>query len=101
MLASSSLQPGRHAHYCSRTLGDNHDQTLDTMSASAVHFSQTVLLVPQDEEKRRLSVGRVTCFLDVHDDSRTVVRPSTGVGKIHQAVHGLLRRSPCQAGLEV
>jgi len=101
MTVSSSDQPSRHVHYCSRTPGDNHDQTLDTMSASAVHFSPIVLAVPQDEWTRSLSVGDVTCFLDVHNDGRAIVRASTGVGKIHEAAHRLLRCSPCQAGLEV
>src|SRR5450830_2091760 len=64
-------------------------------------FSQIALLVSQDERTKCLSAGHATCFLHVDDDSRAVVRPSTGVGKVHQAMRGLLWRSPCQAGLEV
>src|SRR5450756_350488 len=31
MMVHSSLQPGRHVHYCSRTPGDNHDHATDIM----------------------------------------------------------------------
>src|SRR5450756_1165669 len=64
-------------------------------------FSQIALLVSQDERTKCLSAGHATCFLHVDDDSSAVVRPSTGVGKVHQAVRSLLWRSLCQAGLEI
>src|SRR5450830_2157232 len=69
--------------------------------ACAAHFSQTALQVSQDERTKCLSAGDATCFLDVHHDGSAVVRPSTRVGKVHQAVRSLLWRSLCQAGLEV
>ena len=64
-------------------------------------FSQIALLVSQDELTKCLSAGHATCFLHVDDDSSAVVRPSTGVGKVHQAVRSLLLRSLCQAGLDI
>src|SRR5664280_2040155 len=64
-------------------------------------FSQLLRMVLLHERTKCLSVNEAGCFLHVHHDGRTVVRSSTRVGKIHQAVRGLFWRSPCQAGLEV
>src|SRR5450830_1408453 len=64
-------------------------------------FSQIALLVSQGERTKYLSVGDAGCFLDVHHDGSAVVRPSTRVGKVHQAVRGLFWGSPCQTSLEV
>src|SRR5450830_865137 len=75
--------------------------TLSSSQAGMTCFSQIALLVSQDERTKCLSAGHATCFLHVDDDSSAVVRPSTGVGKVHQAVRSLLWRSLCQAGLEI
>src|SRR5450756_1451545 len=102
MMVHSSLQPGRHVYYCSRTPGET-TMTMPRASCQAgmTCFSQIALLVSQDERTKCLSAGHATCFLHVDDDSSAVVRPSTGVGKVHQAVRSLLWRSLCQGGLEV
>src|SRR5450830_1160968 len=102
MMVHSSLQPGRHVYYCSRTPGET-TMTMPRASCQAgmTCFSQIALLVSQDERTKCLSAGHATCFLHVDDDSSAVVRPSTGVGKVHQAVRSLLWRSLCQASLEI